>query len=93
MKTDTNVDNEKQLSQKRSIVCGVPQASVLGPLLFLVDVNELPEVCTNYKINVFAYDTTLFGTVEDEGKSMPDELQRISLWMESNKLAVNEGKS
>ena len=48
---------------------------------------------SNYKITDFAHDITLFGTAKDEGKSMSDELQRISLWMESNKLTVNAGQS
>ena len=35
----------------------------------------------------------MYGTAKDEGKSMADDLQRISLWMECKKITVNEGKS
>ena len=38
------VDIEKQFSQKRSIVCGVSQVSIHGPLLFLLNEYDLPEV-------------------------------------------------
>ena len=47
-------------SQTLDITCGVPQGSVLGPLLFLVYVNDIANCLTHSKLISFADDTTVF---------------------------------
>ena len=47
-------------SQTLDITCGVPQGSVLGPLLFLIYVNDIANCITHSKLIYFAYDTTVF---------------------------------
>ena len=71
-----------QTSSWRPVLAVVPQGSVLGPLLFLVYINDLPsELKSNAKL--FADDTSLFATVKDKNESanvISDDLLLISKW-------------
>ena len=69
-------------SEWGSIKSGVPQGSVLGPLLFLVYINDL-ENGIKSSIRFFADDTSLFSTVNDPNSSaeeLNNDLQQISQW-------------
>ena len=80
----------------KTIKCGVPQGSILGPLLFLIYVNDLQYVSTILNPIMFADDTNLFYSHQDIKylfKKVNTELQSINSWFISNKLSLNVGKT
>ena len=82
-------------STKKLITCGVPQGSVLGPLLFLVYVNDI-NLVSNFKINLFADDSCLSlsnKSAVNLEKNVNNELNKIDLWLKTNKLSLNIEKT
>ena len=82
-------------SALRPIVCGVPQGSVLGPILFLLYVNDLPRSSDLLPI-IFADDTNVFCSGEDDTSCVTHlntQLNRLIQWIRANKLSLNVDKS
>ena len=75
---------------------GVPQGSVLGPLLFLLYINDITESSKILQFYLFADDTTIFYSdkTNPETESLLNiELSKVSDWLAANKLSLNVGKS
>ena len=87
-------------SDTRGVGVGVPQGSCLGPLLFLIYVNDLPNSTDLLDSILFADDTSLFGafsTISHDRNSdialINQELDKVHIWLNVNKLSLNVSKT
>ena len=85
------VDGE--VSSWKSVLSGVPQGSVLGPILFLVYINDLEEGVTG-NILKFADDTKLFTKTKEIGdkQNLQDDIDKLVKWSEKWQMLFNFGK-
>ena len=81
------------LNSWKSVLSGVPQGSVLGPILFLVYINDLEEGVT-CKIFKFADDTQLFTKTKEIGdkQNLQDDIDKLVKWSEKWQMLFNFGK-
>jgi len=83
-------------SDLRPLTAGVPQGSVLGPLLFLLYINEMSNVCPGLNCLHYADDTTIYASGRDINQvsmQLQHGLTCVDDWMRNNKLVINIQKT
>ena len=86
----------QQISSPKTIHFGVPQGSVLGPILFLLYINDLPNIFTNSKTILFADDATLYISGENLNNMIHlanNDLEILHTWCQSNRMTINLEKT
>ena len=81
------------ISSTKPVKSGVIQGSVIGPFLFSLFINTLPNILSYCKFLLFADDSKLIGYVVNDGyHHITEDLYRVVLWLEQNRLPLNISK-
>ncbi len=95
-KRSQSVEINNSISEPLETICGVPQGSNLGPLLFLIYINDLPNASDILNFRLFADDTKIY-FISDSLYEIQDkidtEFPKVSDWFNSNKLSLNIKKT
>ena len=83
-------------SGEQNIKCGVPQGSILGPLLFILNINDLENISKSLFPILFADDATILIEAKNVISAihiMNQELDKLTIWLKANKLTLNISKT
>ena len=87
---------KKYISKEETVTAGVPQGSILGPILFICFVNDLPEIFSNCKIMSYADDTQILVSAKSSKqikKQLENLISTAQSWYSKNSLLINASKS
>ena len=87
---------ENEFSSYQTVTCGVPQGSILGPLLFLVYINDMHRAVKHSTLYHFADDTNLIYSNKNAKtmkKHVNEDLKLIFQWLCANRLSLNVDKT
>ena len=88
--------NENYQSTEHKESCGVPQGSILGPLLFIIYMNDLSKLTLTSNVLLFADDTVLYYSnkcVKTLYNTVQRDLDMVINWCSFNKLCINSNKT
>ena len=87
-----NIEGSK--SQEFDVASGVPQGSVLGPLLFIIHISDINALLQSTTVRSFADDTRLVKNIENvnDCQGLQEDLEKIFDWAERNNMTFNSGK-
>ena len=84
------------LSGDHFLTCGIPQSTILGPLLFIIYINDLPNCLSNAEPRMYAVDTHISfasNNIETINIVLNVDLPRVEKWLTGNKLTLNASKT
>ena len=89
-----SINNAK--SEFKQVTYGVPQGSILGPLLFLLFINDLPLYTSNVNTDLYADDATLYAiqhSLEIIENNLDSALNNLHIWCKYNGMLLNSAKT
>uniref|UniRef100_A0A8C5MK96 Reverse transcriptase domain-containing protein n=1 Tax=Leptobrachium leishanense TaxID=445787 RepID=A0A8C5MK96_9ANUR len=78
------------------VTCGVPQGSILGPLLFTIFINDLPNVCNASTVHMYADDIVIYTSkpnLQQLEAVLQEQFTEVEKWIKNNKLFLNTDKT
>ncbi len=91
-----SVQTGEHKSTCRNVTCGVPQGSVLGPVLFILNIDDICKISEWLSFALFADDTNAFCSGENMQQLLEvitTEMVKLKLWFDVNKLSLNMNKT